>query len=103
MKKKAPLLILATLISVFATHVNANRGFHLSDNAQTVLTDYIWYSDPNLTDPTGSYSDVNTEVQRLRAIFPSYTFSATWTSGLNQYEYGYRSSAPIALIYSNIQ
>jgi hypothetical protein len=103
MKKKAPLLILATLISVFASHVNANRGYYSSDQPKKALTDYIWYTDPDLTDPVGGYTDVNTEVQRLRSIFTAYTFSATWTPGLSKYEYGYRPSSPIVYIYSDLQ
>lgn len=103
MKKKATLFILATVLIISVGGVFANQLFHSSSKQDAVLYEYTWYTDEDLTDPTGTYSDINTEMQRLRNIFPAYVFSASHSGGLYQFEFGYKPSYPVVVIYSDLQ
>lgn len=66
------------------------------------FTNYIWYSDADLTEEVGTWSDINVECNRLSLLFPGYTFSSYHSIGLYQYEYGYHSALPVVIIYSNL-
>ena len=63
---------------------------------------YTWYMDPDYTDPTGTISDVNLEINRLQNLFGGNTFSATPSMGLNAFEWGYYPSTFPAIIYSDM-
>ena len=69
--------------------------------AQHALVDYTWYTDPDLTDPTGTISNITTELNRLRNLYSGFTFSSSPGAGLAPFEYGYCQFNPIAIIYSN--
>ena len=64
-------------------------------------TDYSWYNDPNFVSFTGEVSTINSELTRLRSLYSGYTFSGSPGSGLTAFEWGYNSSSPTAIIYSN--
>jgi len=103
MKRTATLLVLGIIISILADGVFAKETPVTPQQTNAVTYEYAWFYDPDYTDPTGTYSDVNTELQRLRSIFPANTFSATWYVGLHQFAWGYRPFDNGAIIFSNLQ
>jgi hypothetical protein len=62
---------------------------------------YNWYYDPDLTGYTGSSLTINQEIERLRRLYPEFTFSADAAAGLIEVEYGYFPNQPLRPIYSN--
>lgn len=70
--------------------------------SNNILINYVWYEDPDLTVPTGTASDVNTELNRLRTAFPGYTFSTIHSMGLYEFEYGYYSGFSMVKIFSDM-
>lgn len=69
--------------------------------ADKALLTYSWYNDPSFLSWTGEVSTVNSELTRLRSLYSGYVFSADPAPGLNGFEWGYNSSTPTAVIYSN--
>lgn len=67
------------------------------------LLQFTWYNDQWMTDPTGTISDINTELQRLRSLYFGYVFSSSPSMGLVQFEYGHYPYQPTMIIYSNLQ
>lgn len=67
----------------------------------TAWLTYYWYEDENYTVYTGYNSSVDTELTRLRALYPSYAFSGSPAIGLHEYEYGYHAVYLPTVIYSN--
>lgn len=63
---------------------------------------YTWYYDADMTEPVGTVSYVNTEMERLRALYPGNVFSSSYSSGLRQFEYGYYYYYPAAIIYTDL-
>lgn len=103
MKKTATLLVLGIIISILASGVLAKEAPSKTPvKTNAVLYNYQWFYDADMTDATGTYSDVATEVNRLKGIFPAYTFSATWFVGLHQFSWGYRPYDNGAAIYSDL-
>lgn len=80
---------------------NGNKTAPSKVTSAKVLLSYTWYLDESLTDPTGTVSAVNTEITRLRNLYPSYIFSASPGFGLSQFEFGYHPVLTDAVIYSN--
>jgi hypothetical protein len=91
------MLIVLTIDSSFA-----NKKFH-ADEKKPALVNYTWYYDADFSEAVGSTSEVNTELNRLRNLFPSYTFSSSPSPGMYAYEYGYYPFYVVPVIYSNIQ
>jgi hypothetical protein len=103
MKQTATLLVLGIIISILASFAIANDASSKTPvKANAVLYNYQWFYDADLTYPTGSYSDVPTEVNRLKSTFPAYTFSDTWSMGLHEFDWGYRPYDNGAVIYSDM-
>ena len=103
MKRTATLLVLGIIVSMlasFAIAKDAPSKTPVKTNA--ALYNYQWFYDADLTYPTGSYSDVATELNRLRSTFPAYTFSVTYFVGLHEFDWGYRPYDNGAMIYSNM-
>ena len=63
---------------------------------------YDWYLDPDLLYYTGSSRTINQEIERLRRMWPMYTFSANGDIGLYEFEFGYFPNQPPRPIYSNL-
>lgn len=63
--------------------------------------EYVWYKDEDMTDPVGSVSDINIEVNRLQTLFPGNIFTTNVSSGLHGYEWGYNSLVYTVVIYSD--
>lgn len=103
MKKTATLLVLGIIVSILASGVIAKEEpSKMPVETNAALVNYQWFYDADMTDPTGTYSDVATEVNRLRNTWPAYTFSATWFVGLHQFSWGYRPFDNTAAIYSDL-
>jgi hypothetical protein len=66
-----------------------------------VLT-YNWYLDPDLISFTGSSLSIAQEIDRLRRMWPAYTFSSEGDAGLVEFEFGYFPNQPVRPIYSNL-
>jgi len=101
MKRKAILFAIAFACAVMAGHLFANRSSSVPVSSNRVVLNYIWYMDPDMTDPNGAYSDVTPELTRLRSAYPSNIFSTSPSGGLHGYEWGYYPSAPTPVIYSD--
>jgi hypothetical protein len=102
MKRKAILFATAFAFAIIAGHLFANRYSPAPATHSRVMINYIWYIDPDMTQPNGAYSDVTTELNRLRSLHPSNIFSTNSSGGLHGYEWGYYPSAPTAIIYSDL-
>lgn len=63
---------------------------------------YNWYLDPDMSFYTGSSLTINQEIERLRRMWPAYTFSADGDIGLVEIEWGYFPNQPLRPIYSNL-
>jgi hypothetical protein len=82
---------------------NGNKIASSKITSAKVLLSYTWFLDENMTDcPTGTVSAVNTEISRLRNLYPGYIFSASPGFGLSQFEFGYHAIFIDAVIYSNL-
>jgi hypothetical protein len=106
MKKKMAIIALAgtLLVSVANANVkvNANAFIQPFNQSYALVDNYLWFTDIDLTDPTGSYCDIWYEVDRLHQIFPGYQFTPYVYSGLNGFEYGYSVPWYFATIYSDL-
>ena len=69
--------------------------------AQHAFTDYTWFTDADMTDPTGTISDINIEISRLQSIYTGYTFSSSPGGGLHDFEYGWNAYYDDVVIYSD--
>jgi hypothetical protein len=104
MKRQLFLMLLACALTFSATQTRAAWSMPTTPKAETKTTGllYLWFLDIDLLDPVGSFSDINTELARLRTLFPGYTFSATPTPGLRAFEFGFYPLLTIAIIYSDL-
>lgn len=108
MKRKATLFAIAIAFIVMTGNISAHQPASSTSSTfsprekGSMLVNYDWYYDDELTQPVGAYSDVNTEVVRLRNMFPANVFSTTPTGTTHQYEYGYYQFAPLSIIYSDL-
>jgi len=103
MKQTATLLVLGIILTILASFAIAKKApSKMPVKANTALYNYQWFYDADMTDPTGTYSDVATEVNRLKSIFPAYSFSAIWYVGLHEFDWGYRPYDNGAVIYSDL-
>lgn len=105
--KKIPIIALACML--IAAVANANNATTVKAFVQPFDksyaldgTYYLWYTDIDLTNPTGSYCGVWEEIDRLHALFPGYDFSPTHYSGLLEFEYGFCSPWYYQTIYSDL-
>lgn len=101
MKKRQLLLIAALSMIMITDSAFSKQIFAGSKTTVTSMYNYTWFTDPDLTNPTGSEGTVGEELERLRDEFPAYVFTAVPSMGLHTYEWGYYPNQMYALIYSN--
>ena len=102
MKKNLLLFVFVFAATFFKGNAGSDFSAAQGENAEMFLS-YSWYYDPELTYPTGTYTDINSEMDDLRETFPDKVFSAYHSMNLSQWEYGYRPGWPIKIIYSDLE
>jgi len=104
MKKMIAICVLACIFSVATANTNAKANSFVQpfDQSYAMVSTYLWFTDIDLTNPTGSYSDIWYEIDRLHNAFPGYDFSHIPYTGLNEFEYGYAAPWYFATIYSDL-
>jgi hypothetical protein len=104
MKKMIALFVLACTFTAANANFDAKTAAFVQpfDQSYALSNDYLWFTDIDLTDPTGTYCDIWYEMERLRNIFPGYSFSHYNYGGLLEFEYGFSSPLYFATIYSNL-
>lgn len=106
MKKMIAIFVLACAFSTATVKANVRSNVNAFvqpfDQSYALTANYIWFTDIELTNPTGSYCDIWYEMDRLRSCFPGYSFSHVGYAGLNDFEYGYSAPLYFATIYSNL-
>lgn len=109
MKKMIAIFVLACTFSIATVKANVNtttaatNAFVQPFNQSYALSnDYLWFTDVDLTNPTGSYCDIWYEMECLRNIFPGYSFSHVSYPGLSEFEFGWSNPYYFATIYSNL-
>ncbi|MBO9564696.1 MAG: hypothetical protein J7621_18100 [Niastella sp.] len=99
-------ILYVALLCVTALQLSG-RSYHSQSAEQAPASTYFimrynWYYDPDLLSYTGSTLTITQEIERLRRIFPEYTFSENGGGGLIEFEYGYFPNQPLRPIYSNL-
>ena len=104
MKKMIAICVLACTFSVANANINAKTNAFVQPFSQSyaLSADYLWFTDIDLTNSTGSYCDIWYEIDRLHDCFPGYSFSHIGYSGLTEFEYGYATPWYYATIYSDM-
>ena len=104
MTRKAGFLAIAFALAIMAGNIFANQTSSPKTPAKhnAALYTYTWYYDPDFVNPVGSVSDINTEINRLRNIYPFNTFSTSPGGVLQGYEWGYYQYSTTAIIYSDL-
>ena len=102
MKRKATLLTIALVCIIMAGNISASQFYRPVNTNEAILINYTWYSDEDMTDPTGTISDVATELNRLRSNYPSNVFSSVPGGNLYAFEWGYYQFSPVKIIYSDL-
>lgn len=104
MKKMIAILVLACTFSVATANTNtkANAFVQPFDQSYAMVSTYIWYTDAEYTNPTGSYCDIWYEINFLRSIYPEVSFSHVHYAGLTEFEFGYAAPWYYATIYSDL-
>lgn len=102
MKKKAILFSMAIAFAITAGKIFAGQQIvQHTAKAPAVLISYTWFQDEDYSLPTGSVSDVNTEINRLQNIYPFNVFTALPSGTLSPYVYG-KYNYGSAIIYSDL-
>lgn len=106
MKKMLAIFVLACTFSVVTVKANvkSNATAFVQPFSQSyaLMANYIWFTDVEMTNATGSYCDIWYEMECLRRIYPGYSFSHYNYGGLTDFEYGYSAPLYFATIYSNL-
>jgi hypothetical protein len=104
MKKMIFIFALACAFSSASANFDAKTNAFVQPFSQSYAQDilYIWYTDIDCTNPTGSYCDIWYEMDRLRSMFGGYSFSHIPYSGLYEFEYGIGVPWLYATIYSDM-
>ncbi|AXY74768.1 hypothetical protein D3H65_12580 [Paraflavitalea soli] len=100
--KKRMLVAAATIVLFFYPDNTSSARYSQSNGQLTNLFVYSWYYDQGGTDPTGTLATISDEVESLREIYSGYVFTSTPTMGLREFEFGYFSYYPAAVIYTNM-
>ncbi|AEV99065.1 hypothetical protein A4D02_10925 [Niastella koreensis] len=110
MKKVIAVFVLACAFTAASannsTEMNAKKTMAFVQPFSTSYrldTPYIWFTDADLTNPTGSYCDIFYEMDRLRAVFGGYSFSHIPYGNLVEFEYGIGVPWLYATIYSDLR
>ncbi|NII27778.1 hypothetical protein HB364_22030 [Pseudoflavitalea sp. X16] len=100
--KRVMQLVTITLV-IFLCLGNPSTARHqAANNTSSAFFPYTWYYDVDMNDPVGAVSYVNTEMERLRDIYPGNVFQSSHSSGLREYEYGYFYYYPAAIIWTDL-
>jgi hypothetical protein len=104
MKKMIALFVLACTYTVASAHIDAKTNAFVQPFNQAYALDptYMWFTDADLTNPTGSFCDIMSEIDWLHNTFPGYQFSHVPYAGLNDFEYGIAQPWYEATIYSDL-
>jgi hypothetical protein len=104
MKKMIAICVLACTFSVANANINAKtNAFVQPFNQSYALTaTYLWFTDIDLTNSTGSYCDIWYENNRLHNAFPGVSFSHVPYGNLLEFEFGYALPWYYATIYSDM-
>ena len=108
MKKLVLIFVLACAFSATVkadtkkVKSNVNAFVQPFSQSYALTSNYLWFTDIDLTDPTGSYCDIWNEMAYLRNTFPGYSFSNYNYGGLLEFEYGYCAPLYFATIYSDL-
>ena len=105
MKKMIAFFVFACAFTVTNANINAKTtAAFLQPFSQSyaLSNDYLWFTDIDLTDPAGSYCDIWAEMERLRSMYPRYSFSHYNYGGLLEFEFGFSAPLYFATIYSDI-
>ncbi len=108
MKKMIAVFVLACAFTAASannsTSVAAKTNAFVQPFSASYALDipFIWFTDIDLTNPTGSYCDVFYEIDRLSACFPGYSFSHLPYGNLVEFEYGIGIPWLYQTIYSNL-
>jgi hypothetical protein len=104
MKKMIAICVLACTFSVANANINAKTNAFVQPFSQSyaLTATYLWFTDIDLTNPTGSFCDIWYEIDRLHNTFPGYAFSHIGYSGLTEFEFGLALPWYFATIYSDM-
>jgi hypothetical protein len=104
MKKIIAILGMVCTFSAASANFNAKENAFVQpfNQAYDLSAKYLWFADPDLTYPVGSYGDIWYEMERLRRSFPGYSFSHYNYGGLTEFEFGYSAPLYYATIYSDL-
>jgi len=101
MKRKAILFAIAFACAVMSGHLFASKASSAPATNNKVMLNYTWYMDEDMTIANGAYSDVSTELNRLRFLYPANIFTTSPQGNTHGYEWGYYPSAPVPIIFSD--
>ena len=106
MKKKAILFAIAIALALTAGHIFAGQSAVVQQEVASQKkvmppTLYYWYYDMDYTQPVGSYTDVTTELNRLRNLHAGYEFSLIPHGLLVGFEFGYNPWTLPQIIFSD--
>ncbi len=101
MKKNCNAVIAVCLSLLLTINLTSFQPVIVLAQSSTRIIAFTWFKDEELTDPTGTTSAINLEINRLQVLFPGYTFSSASSMGLSPYEFGYHDFYPGTVIYSN--
>lgn len=108
MKKMIAVLVLACAFTAASAHdragIDAKTNAFVQPFSTSYMLDspYLWFTDIDLTNPTGTYCDVFYEMDRLRSMFGGYSFSHIPYGNLTEFEYGIGIPWLYATIYSDM-
>ena len=108
MKKLVLIFVLACTFSAtvkadaIKVRSNVNAFVQPFSQSYALTASYLWFLDIDLTDPTGTFCDIWSEMDRLRASYPGHSFSHYNYGGLLEFEFGYSAPLYFATIYSDL-
>jgi hypothetical protein len=104
MKKMIAICVLACTFSVANANINAKTNAFVQPFSQSyaLTATYLWFTDIDLTNPTGSFCDIWYEINRLHNAFPGVAFSHVAYAGLTEFEFGLALPWYYATIYSDM-
>ena len=104
MKKMIAICVLACTFSVANANINAKTNAFVQpfDQSYALIGDYLWFTDIDLTNPTGAFCDIWSEITWLHNTFPGYSFSHVPYGNLLEFEFGVALPWYFATIYSNL-
>ncbi|OQP44563.1 hypothetical protein A4H97_09340 [Niastella yeongjuensis] len=110
MKKMIAVFVLACVFNAASANnspglrvaVKTNAFVQPFSAAYALDAPFLWFTDIDLTNPTGTYCDVFYEITRLSSMFGGFQFSHLPYAGLNEFEYGIGVPWLYQTIYSDL-